>query len=67
MRGGLSAINAYKPFLPLFFTENAGKCFAYGYIAKENSCYAVQNYDFLEFSTITISRYFGEEQYPSGC
>ena len=24
MRGGLSAINAYQPFLPLFFTENAG-------------------------------------------
>ncbi len=60
MRGGFSAINAYQPFLPLFFYGNAGECFTYGYIAEEHSYYAMQKYDFLQFSTITISRYFGE-------
>ncbi|EKX92776.1 hypothetical protein HMPREF9999_00585 [Alloprevotella sp. oral taxon 473 str. F0040] len=28
-------------------------------IAKEHHHYVVQNYDILQFSTITISRYFG--------
>lgn len=30
-------------------------------IAKEHHHYVVQNYDILQFPTITISRYFGEK------